>query len=352
MRIIGISEAPWSGGRELARAVAEAADFRLLDRHALQAVMAERGLPFPAVFGAGQDHDTSAGSVDVLAEPQEAAGEPLSPGGWLDLVHRVVTDLAAEEELVLVDCGAEFLFPDQPGVLLVRVEASWESRLARLRAAEGLADQVSAARRLVEEDARQTRLNRLLSGEVEPPPGRYDLVLRTDRLDLRTAAEAVLRAAEALEEASLSARDNGAGARPVRPRAEEPAPGQRAETGNGGPVFAHPSETEFARVLDFYAIEWLYEPRTFPIRWDSEGNVVEAFTPDFYLPEFDLYIELTTLKQNLVTRKNRKLRLLRQLYPELNIKVFYGRDFRGLLLKYGLGEGQAGPGRREKPRPE
>lgn len=100
--------------------------------------------------------------------------------------------------------------------------------------------------------------------------------------------------------------------------------------------FAHPSERVAAEILDFYHIEWEYEPTTFPIEWDSRGNVVASFTPDFYLPEFDLYIELTTMSQKLVTKKNRKVRRLRELHPEIRIKIFYQRDFRSLLHKYGL----------------
>lgn len=100
--------------------------------------------------------------------------------------------------------------------------------------------------------------------------------------------------------------------------------------------FAHPSEKVCAEILDYYGVEWEYEPVTFPISWDEEGNVTESFTPDFYLPEFDLYIELTTMNQRLVTRKNRKVRKLKELYPHINIKVFYQKDFKKLLLKYGL----------------
>ena len=48
-----------------------------------------------------------------------------------------------------------------------------------------------------------------------------------------------------------------------------------------------------------------------------------------------LYVELTTLKQSLVRKKNRKLRWMRQLYPEVRVKLFYARDFRALMLKYG-----------------
>ncbi len=105
-----------------------------------------------------------------------------------------------------------------------------------------------------------------------------------------------------------------------------------------GPHFAHPSEAEFARILDFYQVNWQYEPRTFPLRWDKDGHVVEAFTPDFYLPDVDLYVELTTLNQRLVTKKNRKLRRLRELYPDVNIKLFYSKDFQNLLIKYELNE--------------
>ena len=90
-----------------------------------------------------------------------------------------------------------------------------------------------------------------------------------------------------------------------------------------------------SRILDFYAVRWEYEPHTFPILWNLDGDVVESFSPDFYLPDLDLYLEMTTLRQKLVRKKNRKLRRLRELYPDLNVKLFYARDFRALMLKYG-----------------
>jgi hypoxanthine phosphoribosyltransferase len=109
--------------------------------------------------------------------------------------------------------------------------------------------------------------------------------------------------------------------------------------------FAHASEAEMSRILDFYAVRWEYEPHTFPILWNLDGDVVESFSPDFYLPDLDLYLEMTTLRQKLVRKKNRKLRRLRELYPEINIKLFYARDFRALMLKYGklaLADGLSG----------
>lgn len=102
------------------------------------------------------------------------------------------------------------------------------------------------------------------------------------------------------------------------------------------PAFSHPAEETFAHILDFYGIEWQYEPRTFPLRWDTEGKVIEAFTPDFYLPEQDVYIELTTLRPHLATYKNRRVRRMKELYPDVNVKLFKRGKMHDLMVKYGL----------------
>ena len=102
------------------------------------------------------------------------------------------------------------------------------------------------------------------------------------------------------------------------------------------PAFAHPSEREFAQILGFYGVEWQYEPHSFPLRWE-EDRIVEMLTPDFYLPDLNLYVELTTMKQSLVTEKNRKIRRMREVHPEINIKLLYRRDFHRLLAKFGFG---------------
>lgn len=102
------------------------------------------------------------------------------------------------------------------------------------------------------------------------------------------------------------------------------------------PVFVHPIEETFARILDYYGIRWEYEPRTFALESDAEGNVSEAFTPDFYLPEQDIYIELTTLRPSLITNKNRKMRRMAEQYPDIKVKLFKRRDLRDLMVKFGL----------------
>jgi hypothetical protein len=106
----------------------------------------------------------------------------------------------------------------------------------------------------------------------------------------------------------------------------------------GRPAFAHDIENEFARILDYYGIRWQYEPRSFPLTWDGEGKVTAAFAPDFYLPDEDLYVELTTMRPKLITRKNRKIRLLKELYPEVNVKLLKRQDLRDMMIEYGLDE--------------
>jgi hypoxanthine phosphoribosyltransferase len=102
--------------------------------------------------------------------------------------------------------------------------------------------------------------------------------------------------------------------------------------------FSHPVEAEFARILDFYGVPWQYEPRTFVLNRDGQSRVTEAFTPDFYLPDQDLYVELTTMQPGQQRRKNRKIRRLRELHPEVSIKLFKRGDVRSLLLKFGVSD--------------
>ena len=100
-------------------------------------------------------------------------------------------------------------------------------------------------------------------------------------------------------------------------------------------AFAHPIEAEFAQLLDFYGIRWEYEPTTFPLAEDDLGNLTSALTPDFYLPDHGLYVELTTRKQSLITEKNRTIRLLAERYPDVPVKLLNRRDMRSLMIKYG-----------------
>jgi hypothetical protein len=137
-----------------------------------------------------------------------------------------------------------------------------------------------------------------------------------------------------------AAKPPAAGLAAAPPPAPQTLPAGAGEAGEADesrphPAFAHASEAEMARILDFYQVRWEYEPHTFPIVWNLDGAVVESFSPDFWLPDLDLYPEMTTLRQKLVRKKNRKLRRVLELYPDLRVKLFYARDFRALMLKFG-----------------
>ena len=112
--------------------------------------------------------------------------------------------------------------------------------------------------------------------------------------------------------------------------------GFQAYRGHDPPRFVNRIELECAKILDYYGVPWEYEPRTFVLSRDGEGRVTSAFTPDFYLPDQDLYVEVTVMKQSLVTRKNRKLREVRELYPGVRVKLFYRRDIERLAQRYRL----------------
>src|SRR3981189_954890 len=130
----------------------------------------------------------------------------------------------------------------------------------------------------------------------------------------------------------LSASEAVATLAPVVPE----TPVFQAYCGSEPPRFQNSAELEYAKVLDWHGIPWQYEPTTFVLARDEVGRVTEAFPADFYLPDQDLYLEVTVMKQSLVTRKNRKLRRLRALYPDVKVKLFYERDFERLATRYGL----------------
>ena len=100
-------------------------------------------------------------------------------------------------------------------------------------------------------------------------------------------------------------------------------------------IFAHPSEKLFSDHLDLFDIEWIYEPVSFPLEWGS-GSIKKMFTPDFYLPSLDLFVEITTMNRNLITKKRQKLKLAKRLYPNFNFRLLNEEDFHNILSKKDL----------------
>ena len=269
----------------------------------------------------------------------EEFGETEVPDrAWRAALASVVARLAREHHLVLALPGAETVLAPLPFILRAGIVAAEGRRIGNLMLDRRLErpDAVAALSQL-DDAARLQRKARF--GRTVPVPESFDITLNAEQLDASQMAE-ILRAAATTrcltEHGFLSSSAEAQLQFQTRMELARHGivPAGRAHLKRA--VFGHPSEEVFANLLDFYRIQWMYEPRSFPLQWDKDGNVIEAFTPDFYLPEFDLYVELTTMKQTLVTRKNRKIKLLRAVYPHVNIQVFYQKDFQDLVFKYGL----------------
>jgi hypothetical protein len=256
---------------------------------------------------------------------------------WSSAAVAVLARLAREHPLVIALDGSEHLFRSAPWILRAHITTSDAHRAGNLMLDLRL-DKADAQERLRELDANHKRVRKARFSRASADSAAFDLTLNLTRTDAAQAAEMLAAAAsKRLGEQGLLS-PNAADEIEFTTRLELAkrgiVPAGRARVARAS--FSHPSEEMFANLLDFYRIHWEYEPRSFPLQWDKDGHVTEAFTPDFYLPEFDLYVELTTMKQSLVTKKNRKVKLLRAIYPHINIQVFYQKDFQDLVFKYGL----------------
>ena len=269
---------------------------------------------------------------------EEFGAAEIPARAWRPAIASIVARMATEHHLVVALPGAEALFDPMPQLLRAGVVASEVRRRGNVMLDRQL-ERPAANAELAKLDDDAKRLRRARLGRSTPRPSDFDITLNAEFMDagqmadvLRAAASARCLAEQGLLSAPAEARIQ------FRTRLDLArhgiVPAGRAHLKRA--AFGHPSEEMFANLLDFYRIQWQYEPRSFPLQWDKDGNVIEAFTPDFYLAEFDLYVELTTMKQALVTRKNRKVKLLRAIYPHVNIQVFYQKDFQDLVFKYGL----------------
>jgi cytidylate kinase len=282
----------------------------------------------------------TASRIASLVEKEFAPLATVPDKAYLDLVASIVARLATAHHLLICGDGLELLSKQLPGMLRVNIVAPDSVRVGNIMLDERL--ERPAARQLIramEERQRAERKQRFgLSGL---PAHSFDLILNAEQLDPEHIADLIVKAAHSsglIERGYLSAAAEAQLQFRCRLRLSKHGIVPPDKVALPRKSFAHPSEEIFANLLDFYRIAWEYEPRSFPIQWDRDGKVSESFTPDFHLPEFELYVELTTMKQSLVTKKNRKVKLLRELYPHINIQVFYQKDFENLIFKYGLAE--------------
>jgi len=309
MAVLTISGQPASRWEELAQGVAHLLGFDLVTESRMEQWMAE-----------------------------EFDRTPVPDSAWRAAAVSILARMATEHHLVVAIPGAEFLFPRTARTLRVGIVAPAPLRAGNLMIERRL-DRPEAEKLLAEMDATARRHRKSRFGKATASSDAFDLMLNVESVDAAQIAEGlrgILAARSVLERDFLPPDEAAEIEFKSRLQLARHRMVPAVRTREARTVFGHPSEEMFANLLDFYRIPWEYEPRSFPLQWDKDGKVTEAFTPDFFLPEFDLYVELTTMKQALVTRKNRKVKLLRAIYPHINIQVFYQKDFQALVLKYGL----------------
>ena len=254
------------------------------------------------------------------------------------VIKSLLSRLATQHSLVISAPHVESLFKNFPSVLRIGIIAPESQRVGYLMLDHRL--ERPAAKQLLkhlESQAREERKKKL--GRANAAQDSFDLLINSEMFDsdpISTLIGAAARERGLSEQGLLSTNAESQIQFQVRLQLARYGVRPPADVTLKRVPFSHPSEEVFANLLDFYRIGWVYEPRSFPLQWNESGAVTEAFTPDFYLPENDLYVEVTTMKQSLVTKKNRKVKLLKSIYPHINIQIFYQKDFQELVFKYGI----------------
>ena len=271
---------------------------------------------------------------DIAADPRdlsmlaESAKYYLKPAGkdgtFLDNLKRALQEYLKDHSAVLTGFGSQVIFSDWPDALHIRIVATKKTRIARARKQYHVSDE-EAVKILDQADRKHRKFVSTVYGADLADTSWYHLILNTDALSVDECVGAVVALYQ--ERQLLRQMDIDAQQADVQSNLSD------------RPELKNKSEAEFARLLDMYQLDWKYEPKTFPIDYDAEGNVTMAFTPDFYLTKFDTYIELTTMNQKYVTAKNKKVKKVRELYPGTNIKVVYKKDFYSLIERFNLNKG-------------
>lgn len=238
---------------------------------------------------------------------------------FLEHYKRSLDDYLIDNSTVLQGFGSQLLYANRKDALHIRVIAPENVRIIRLKKQYRLSDE-EAAQLLTKADRKHKRFVNAIFNTDITDPSLYNLILNTAHMSVDECL------------ACIMALHNE---RQLRLDMERETEGRNIiNKASELPIYKNASETEFAKILDMYHIDWKYEPKTFPTAWDAEGNVVSAFSPDFYLPQFDTYIELTTMDQRYVTEKNKKVKRLKELYPGVNIKIVYKKDFASLIERF------------------
>ncbi len=246
-------------------------------------------------------------------------------GTYLQYIDKTLHEFAQQQPVILIGFGSQALFGGDAEALHVRIMARGDTRVARIKKQYRVSED-EAAQILAAADRKQRRFVYTMAGIDLADPDHYDITINTAALSVDEAVAAITAMSaerELVHRMRLADKDT-----------------HIIDNISDVPVLKNQAEAEFAKILDMYQIDWKYEPKTFPIGWDAEGNITSAFSPDFYLPKFDTYIELTTMNQKYVTEKNKKIKKLRELYPGTNIKIVYKKDYHSLIERFNMGKGE------------
>ena len=306
MAIITISRQNGSLGDEIAEALASR----------LGTTVISRKYALDNFFG-----EINPGTLDRLNESAKFF-EMTLPGSnrtYADILVERIRSLASEskdKDLIILGMGGSVLLSAFPDAIHIRVTASETTRISTIARKYRITND-EASEVLDIGDRKHKRFVKTVYGKDITSPEQFDLILNTDRLSVDECVDAITELARKHDIRVRLSRSNDSS--------------KTIDHQSRNIAFKNETEEEFARILNLYNVEWLYEPKTFPVEWDAEGNVTMAISPDFYLPRFNLYLELTTMDQKYVTKKNKKMRLVKELYPGTNIRIVYKKDFNELV---------------------
>ncbi len=307
MGVITISRQRGSFGSEVAAALAQKLGYELITGETIVAAYLS---------------EATAHERHMLTESAKFYLTPSFTGeSFIELLSRRIRDHVKSHPAVLVGFGSQAIFAGVKDALHIRIYAPKPVRISRIKKQYRVSEE-QAGQILTLADRKQQKFYSTLFGLELSDASRYHLMLNTASLSVDECVAAII---------ALKVQHE------LRHQIEQEA---REDGGHCNvsdvPLMKNQSEAEFARLLDMYHIDWIYEPKTFPVEWDAGGHVISAFSPDFYLPKFDTYIELTTMNQKYVTAKNKKVKRLKELYPGINIKLVYKKDFSSLVERFHL----------------
>nr|AGF93438.1 cytidylate kinase [uncultured organism] len=316
LQIITISRQVESSGNLIAKNLAQRLGFKLIDHdYVLENWLAE----------VANDHQ-----LHMLKQSSKFYNKVIDKNAeneitFAEYISNKLQEVAKTENIVILCLGSQIIFRDNPRAIHIKIVASKEKRIQKTCKKYGL--NYEQAERTIDLSDRKHRryLWRIYEADWLDPT-LYHVSINSDGFKVEEAVELLITLIDQKKE----------NLEPLNKKVED----FEKDNDREGHNFAHSSEKEFAKILDMHHINWKYEPTEFPLEWDAEGNVTMGIRPDFYLIDYNTYIELTTMKRKYVTEKNKKIRLLRKKYPDINVKIVYKKDFHKLVEKFDFNKGE------------